>query len=337
MNNIFISICIPNYKRPQELARLLKTVDSKYLNEIEIIICDDKSPNGSEIREVASNFASKTKYKFTFIENKENYGYDRNLRELIKAATGKWIIFMGNDDEFVPGSLDKLLKFLKTNTKLGYVMKSHYFIHKNNKPELFRYYNGDTFFEKGEKAYLSLFRKSVFISGFTINKDYISDLLISDFDGTLLFQLYLLAEVCLKYPSAYFDTPLTQQRDEGTPEFGCSKNESGITPGKITVENSLRFLKGFFIITKYIDNKYNLKSTAYIKLDMSKYFYPSLAIQRNKGLITFFRYVKELNKLGFNASLYYYIYVIGLAILGKKICDNIIRIIKNLLGKTPKL
>jgi hypothetical protein len=217
-------------------------------------------------------------------------------------------------------------------------LKSHYFIHKNNKKERFRYYEGTKFFEPGLDAYINMFRKSVFISGFTIKRDPTTSLLKDNFDGTLLFQLYLLAEVCLKYPSAYFDVPLTQQYDEGTPEFGNAESEKALyTPGSITIDNSLKFLSGYFKITKYIDERYNLNSTALITRDMSKYFYPSLAIQRNKGLFPFIKYVKELNKLGFNVSLYYHIYIIGLVILGKKFCDNIVRILKNVIGKTPKL
>lgn len=337
MNEIFISVCIPNYNRPKELRRLLKTIDAANSSEVEIIVCDDRSPNAIEVKAVADEFSAETKYKFVFVENQDNYGYDRNLRELISHASGKWIVFMGNDDEFIPGSLDKLISFLKDHADLGYVMKSHYFIHKNHKAEPFRYYDGDRFFEAGEKAYLELFRKSVFISGFTIRRDLVSNLATDIFDGTLLYQLYLLAEVCINNPSAYFDTLLTQQYDEGTPEFGSSKNESGITPGTITIDNSLKFLRGFFNITKFIDDKYSLKSTASIKLDMSKYFYPSLAVQRNKGLKAFMGYVKELNKIGFNASVYYYIYVIALVLLGKENCDNIIRILKKIIGKTPKL
>ena len=70
---------------------------------------------------------------------------------------------------------------------------------------------------------------------------------------------------------------------------------------------------------------------------MSKYFYPSLAIQREKGLKEFLRYVKELNKIGFNCTVYYYIYIVALIILGKNICDSTIVYLKKLLGKTPKL
>ena len=199
-------------------------------------------------------------------------------------------------------------------------------------------FDSDKFFIKGEDTYIELFRKSVFISGFTINRNYIGNLLIDDFDGTLLFQLYLLAEVSLKYECAYFDTPLTQAKEEGVPFFGNSEAEKDLyTPGTITVQNSINFLNGFFKITKFIDNKYTLNSTNKIKTDMSKYFYPSLAIQREKGLKEFLRYVKELNKIGFNCTVYYYIYIVALIILGKNICDSTIVYLKKLLGKTPKL
>lgn len=334
----YLSICIPNYNRPQELLRLLRTIDVINPGDIEIIICEDRSPKMSEVRQVVDEFKNKSAYNVRYFENENNLGYDKNLRELISKASGEWIIFMGNDDEFVSGALDQLLEFLKTNRTLGYILKSHYFIHKNGKKERFRYYEGNKFFQPGLETYVQLFRKSVFISGFTIRRDLVLPYLIDEFDGTLLFQLYLLAEVALKHSCAYFDVPLTQQYDEGTPEFGSSSTEKGLyTPGTITVDNSLRFLSGYFKITGFIDRKHQLDSTAIIRKDMSKYFYPSLAIQRNKGAKVFLHYVGELNKMGFNCTVYYYIYVIVLLLLGKKICDSGIRILKNILGKTPKL
>jgi len=155
----------------------------------------------------------------------------------------------------------------------------------------------------------------------------------------LLFQLYLAAEVVLKYPSAYFDEPLTYQYEkELKPEFGSSEAEKKLyTPGTVTIENSINFMKGFIKITRYLDEKYGFKSVDIIKRNISKYSYPVLSIQRDKGLKRFLRYIKELNKLDFNITIYYYIYVITLIIFGKGICDEGIRIIKRLLGKTPKL
>ena len=333
-----ISICIPAYNRPLELYRLLGSIDSLQNEKIEIIICEDKSPKRNEISQEVQKFISSKNYEVKYFENSENLGYDKNLKELISKATGDFIVFMGDDDTFIPQALDKLISFLESNSSLGYVLKSHQYIFKDARIEKFRYFEGNQFFSAGENTYIELFRKSVFISGFTINRNYIQDLLIDEFDGTLLFQLYLLAEVSMNHDCAYFDTPLTQALEEGIPFFGNSESEKGLyTPGTITIENSLNFLKGFFKITGFIDTKYKISSTEKIKIDMSKYFYNSLAIQREKGLKEFFRYVKELNKIGFNITVYYYIYIAILVLFGKKNCDSSIVFLKKILDKTPKL
>jgi glycosyltransferase involved in cell wall biosynthesis len=338
MQNKLVSICIPAYNRPEELYRLLKSIDSKQNTKIEIIICEDHSPKREEINTIVKKFIDESNYEVKYYENNINLGYDKNIKELVTKATSDFIVFMGDDDIFIPNAFDKLITFLENNSNLGYVLKSHQYIFKDGRIEKFRYFDGDQFFEKGEATYVELFRKSVFISGFTINREYVKNLLIDDFDGALLFQLYMLAEVALNYKCAYFDTPLTQAKEEGVPFFGNSESEKDLyTPGTITIENSLNFLKGFFKITTFIDNKYNLNSTQKIKTDMSKYFYPSLAIQREKGVKEFYRYVNELNKIGFNCTIYYYIYILALTILGKKTCDSTIVFLKKILGKTPKL
>ena len=339
MNDTFISVCIPNYNRPDELYRLLKSVDYSAPGEIEIVICDDRSPEIEGVRSAVTRYTRECRYEVIFRENPQNLGYDQNLRELIRAASGEWVLFMGNDDMFVAGALDKLAGFLKGNPGLGYVLKSHYLIHKNNKYESHRYYDGNSFFDPGIGACVSLFRKSVFISGFLIRREFVLPYLTDEVDGTLLFQLYLLGEVVLRHPSAYFDEPLTQQYDEGVPSFGTAEAEKGLyTPGTITIDNSINFLKGFFKITGVLDGKHGVDCTPAIKKDMSKYFYPSLAIQRNKGLRAFLHYVARLNReIGFNITPYYYVYVAALVLFGKNACDNGIRLLKDIIGKTPQL
>ena len=160
---------------------------------------------------------------------------------------------MGDDDTFVPYSLDKLVDFLSKNKQIGYVLKSHVYYFPCGRAENFRYFDGDRFFPAGEDTYIELFRKSVFISGFVIQRDYILGYMVDRFDGTLLFQLYILSEVALKHECAYFDTPLTQATEGGVPFFGNSESEKGLyTPGDITIENSINFLKSFFKITRLL-------------------------------------------------------------------------------------
>lgn len=340
MNDPFLSICIPSYNRPFELGRLLASIDTPEKSLIQIVICEDKSPKRHEIREKVKLYIGMKDYDVLYIENEVNYGYDRNLRELIKHSDGEYIVFMGDDDEFVPNGIDRLISFLQINkTKdIGYLMKTHLMIHPDNNIELFKYFQNDIFFEPGPDTYVKLYRRSVFISGFTFKREYALPYLTDRFDGTLLFQLYLLSELTLKYRAAYFSEPIVQQYKGGIPYFGSSKSEKEkYDIGQISIRNSVNFMKGFFEITRFIDQKYNLNSTERIRMEISKYSYPVLAVQRNKGLINFIKYLRELKVIKINCSIYYYINVIGLIILGENMCNKIIIKVKKLIGRTPIL
>jgi glycosyltransferase involved in cell wall biosynthesis len=333
-----VSICIPSYNRPYELKRLLESVDYSTNSDLELIICEDKSPKHDEIEKVVNEYIDWTDYHAKFYRNEENLGYDKNLRRLIELAHGRFIIFMGDDDFFVPSALDPYINFLRQNQKLGYILKTHRVIYPSGEIEIYKYFKQTVFFNEGVDTYIKLFRKSVFISGFTINREYISPFVTDELDGTLLYQLYLLAEVTLRYKSAYCDIPLTEQYFGGTPYFGMAKAEKDLyVPGKITMTNSINFSRGFSTISNYMDKKYNISSSEHILKDMSKYSYPFLAIQRKNGLFNFIKYTIELSKLGLNKTIYFYIYAVSLSILGDNISHRIIRLIKRVLGRTPHL
>ena len=113
MEEKLFSICIPSYNRPAEIRRLLDSIDTIHTNEIEIIICEDKAPKREEVRKQVLDFKSKTQYEVNYIENEVNCGYDKNLRNLIRAAKGHFVMFMGDDDLFMPGAFDKFFDFAK--------------------------------------------------------------------------------------------------------------------------------------------------------------------------------------------------------------------------------
>lgn len=339
-NAPFISICILSYNRPETLLRLLRTIDATCTSDIEVVVCEDCSPRQKEIRAAVSDFASQRPYPVRHFENERNLGYDGTFNRLVQHAAGRWLVFMGDDDEFVPHAFDKMYTFLKEHPDLGYVMKSHYLIHADMEREKFRYFRSTEFFPPGVDTYVKLFRRSVFIAGFTIRREYAVPFITDRFDGTMLMQLYLLAEVVLAHPSAYFDEPFTQQyasHEHNAGDVMFDREKKKFIPRRPTLDISLKFLKSFADITAYIDQTHHLDSTRKIKYDMSKYFYPSLAIHREAGLAFFLKYVRELNRLEFNASVYYYIYVFMLVVLGRRICDWGIYSLKRMLGYTPQL
>ena len=111
----FISICILSYNRPETLGRLFKTIDTQNIEEIEVVICEDASPRRAEIRLVVDNFSLQQAYPVRYFENEKNLGYDGTFNQLCSHAQGEWMVFMGDDDEFAPLALDKMVDFLQKN------------------------------------------------------------------------------------------------------------------------------------------------------------------------------------------------------------------------------
>lgn len=334
-----VTICIPSYNRPAELLRLLQSIDARsHEDDIEIVICEDKSPKREEIRNAVTGFINSSSYDIRYIENTENYGYDKNLRTLISYANGEYIIFMGDDDLFIPHALDPYIDFICSHKECGYILRSYENVYQNGKKQVFRYFKNEKIFEPGDDSYITMFSRSVFISGFTIKAQYAKDFESSEFDGSLLYQLYLLAEVCRLYPSCNCNILLTQAIEGGIPYFGNSASEKGLyTPGTVTVDNSLNFMKWYVKIIQYMGEKYHSDSAEKMLLEMSKYSYSFLSIQRPKGKRIFKSYAKGLKEIGLGRSKYFDLYYYALLVFGKQFCDKLIRIIKNTIGHRPKL
>ena len=68
------------------------------------------------------------------------------------------------------------------------------------------------------------------------------------------------------------------------------------TPGHISIQNSINFMKSYLLITKYVDERYRFNATSIILKDLSKYSYPILSIQRSAGIVKFIRYNHALIK-----------------------------------------
>lgn len=335
--NYFISICIPSYNRPVELKRLIESVDTKYADEIEIVVTEDNAPKRLEVRETIEGLKATNRYTINYYENESNYGYDKNLRLCAARARGKWVVFMGDDDVFVSESLDKYIEFLKEHDELGYVLRRYRAEYADGRTEEYRYDDKDVFLQPSVSTYIEFFRRSLFISGFTFKKEYFNDYECNDYDGTLLFQLYVEALICMEYPSAYCDIPITKSIEGGTPYFGSSSNEQNYESGSNTFSNSIEFMKQVRRLTESIDSKCKVQSTDRIINTYSKYSYGFLLEHRDDGVKVFRAYAKEFKKLGFSSSKLFYLYYYMLLIFGRKGSRNIIGFIKKVLGKTPKL
>ncbi len=338
---ILLSICIPSYNRPDSLVRLLDSVDV-HPGQIEIVIGEDKAPRRAEVRARVDEFSCRSPYPVNYYENERNLGYDGNLRGLIPQARGEFVLFMGDDDWFAPGKLDLYLEFLRANRDVSYVLRSYYAQHPDGTLEEFKYCPTTQRFAPGIETCVFLYKRTVSICGVTFKRERALNYATDRFDGMLLYQLYLVAEIALHEPTIYCDIPVgvaAQSFRDDNPQFGAALAEKSIfQPGKVTAQNSVNFTKGFFVISKFIDEKYGLDTTTLIRRDLSKYAYPFLSIQRKRGRREFLTYAIQLaRETRLNQTWHYYFYSAALWLLGENLCDKGIMWAKRLVGHTPRL
>ena len=339
MTTPFLSICIPSFNRPRQLGALLASVDCNPA-DIEIVICEDCAPNRLDVRAIANAFAEASAFPTYYHENAVNLGFDGNLRRLVECASGEYIMFMGDDDLFVHGALAQFIKFLKQNRDKPYVLRAYLTEHPEGRTEYFRYLPKTTLLTHSEATVAWLFKRSVTICGFTISRLEALKYSTNDIDGTLLYQVYLMAQVCLRQDSIYCDIPVVhavQTFREDKPMFGSSEAEkSRFTPGSVSHDNSINFTKAYFEVTAYLDKQHGTNLSKLVRVDLSRYSYPFLSIQRKHGVSSFLRYAKRLEvEAGLGLTVYFHIYKWALVLFGEHICDLLIALVKRMAGYTP--
>lgn len=340
-NTPLLSICVPSYNRPEQLGRLLATVDCRAAR-VEIVICEDAAPRREEVRKVVEEFRAKSPYQVIYEENASNLGYDGNLRRLIEIASGVFVLFMGDDDWFPADVLDKYLDFLEQNPDVGYVLRSYLMEHPGGICEPHRYLGGRRRFDPGVKTCAWLYKRSVVICGVTFKRESARKYATNRFDGTLLYQLYLVLEIGLREPSVYCDLPVAIAASSyrgDRPQFGAAPAERGrFEVGVVSPENSINFTKGFFEISQAFDQEHGLRCTELIREDLSRYSYPFLSIQRKRGFWRFLAYAVRLaRETELDATWHYPIYTLALLVLGERVCDRMILLMRRCVGHTPNL
>ena len=247
---------------------------------------------------------------------------------------------MGNDDLLSPGSLASVVDILDRHPDCGVILRSYsaFAGHRDNIVEEFRYFSQERVFNPGVNSAAILFRRSVVISGMVVNRKSASQIATERYDGSLLYQLYLVARIasCEKAVSTPFCIAL--YRLGGVPDFGNADCEIGIyVPGEQTVDSSFAFVSGMLSMSEKIEYSIGSPFAALVKRDSAIYSYPFIRIQRGNGYYTGLRMSIKLAQLGFWRSPYFLCYVISLLTIGPVVSDFIIRSIKRAVGHTPML
>lgn len=101
-----ISVVIPTYKRPDMLARLLKSICQQTLLPSEVIVIDDASGMDQAYRRCIDQFKNRLPgLHFHVMPVNSGAPHARNVG--IRLAKSDWIALVDDDDEWLPEKLDK--------------------------------------------------------------------------------------------------------------------------------------------------------------------------------------------------------------------------------------
>lgn len=112
-----VSVIIPTYKRETKyLLRAINSIKNQTYRNTEVVVVDDNLPD-SEYRKQIIEFMQQyhDDSHVIYIINPTNMGGSLARNNGIKAATGDYITFLDDDDEYLPEKIEKQLKFMLDN------------------------------------------------------------------------------------------------------------------------------------------------------------------------------------------------------------------------------
>ena len=111
-----VSIGVPIYRVEKFLSKLIDSLINQTYKNLEIILVDDGSPDGSgKICDEYANKESRIK-----VIHKENGGVSSARNKVLEIATGKWLVFVDGDDWLESDCIEYMLRLVhETDSEMG--------------------------------------------------------------------------------------------------------------------------------------------------------------------------------------------------------------------------
>jgi glycosyltransferase involved in cell wall biosynthesis len=123
--SFLISICIPTYNRSSDLDILLSNIYENLVNDLPVEIVVSNNCSNDNTIDILNKWSLLIK-NLKFSNNNNNEGFDYNYRKVATLATGLYVLVFGDDDVFLPGSLQYLVNIIKNNLNTtGFILNGN--------------------------------------------------------------------------------------------------------------------------------------------------------------------------------------------------------------------
>ncbi|MHA4894104.1 glycosyltransferase family 2 protein [Pedobacter sp. PWIIR3] len=138
MKSTLLTVGIPTFNGEAYLIQAIESVLTQ-LNEsnssdIEILISDNASTDQTEL--LVNKFVTAYPNIVRYHKNEVNVGFDRNVDNLFKMATGRYVEILGDDDYLENHTIDEILKVIRRDEGYGFLLLNVGFLNISTNTEL---------------------------------------------------------------------------------------------------------------------------------------------------------------------------------------------------------
>lgn len=112
-----VSVVIPTHNRVDLLPRAIESVLNQTYKDIELIVVNDGSTDGTD--DLMEKYVNNSRIKYINYKPAKGGNYARNTG--IDAANGEYVAFLDDDDEWLPAKIEKQVALMEADNEVGLV------------------------------------------------------------------------------------------------------------------------------------------------------------------------------------------------------------------------
>jgi glycosyltransferase involved in cell wall biosynthesis len=340
MTRPLLSVIVPTYNRPKDIAALLQSVMDQDFNDWECVVAEDCSPAREEVKRIGEEFAARSGGRIRVELNPENLGYDAGLRRLTELARGQYLFVMGDDDFIAEGAFKAVADAIARYPNLGVIRGTISFFNGTPDNVLYvaRYYGEEVMFPAGAQAVVATYRRLVGMSGLVLHRDIAHAVATNRWDGSLFYQHWMAGNILVEKDAVFLPQILVHFRQGAPAIFGHAKAEKNLyTPGVQPPDTDLKMISYLMRIAQALEADRGVKVFDLIHRDFGNYMYPTIKHQAHQPWPVFYKFYRDLGKMGFNKYPLFHFWFWTIAAFGARRVDGAVQFIRRRIGHTPNL
>ena len=342
-DKLLLTIGITSYNRPEELIRSIKSIKTSYVDDVEVVVSDDNSPQKDEIAGLVAECALTSDINIRFCPNEINLGYDMNLASILQKAQGEFVFFLSDDDTVADGFTDFIVSFLKKNKETAGGVIYAPFVYADSGRIGRKILSVDSSVPSGEKSCEKHIYASLLFSGLIFRRSSVIDIDGSRFRNLIYIQVYMFLHAINNYGGYYFVNPSILFVNDGVNGFGLSassrsdsakmKKHNKILSDRSTAISNLEYHKTLFKVIRMFDEDEGTRVFDSFEHQYSFHSITGLTNARLEGRQSFKEYCRELYRLDIHLYPVVRCYIILLSLFGARVTTFLLSGFRRLVKK----